>query len=248
MFKKIKNQLMKPPKRTGAKLKGTVATFAAMCIVCMLFFCSCKKDVSNVNKDVIDTTVYIVIVNEALEDRLNPDSPSYFGDKFVNEIEVFYLCNGKKLPFLDYYKFIGGGSLFYIDDVENKKPISPPLRWTERYGYIDQGTLGYYFIDCSSGLAASVIEDNEKVTYTYIHYPDGSEDEIKVQYIEKDGLLLTGKIWIKGELAFESGAWGVKDFYYNTKYYPWLEPVLDNAGKQIGVSPKKGTKIVVITK
>jgi len=217
-------------------------------LMMMTFFCSCKKNESNVNHDVVDLTVKIVIVDESLKDRLNPDSPSYFGDEFANGIEVLYLCNGKKLPFSEYYKLIGGGSLFYIDDVENKKPISPPLKWSEGYGYINQGTLGYYFIDCSSGMAAFVIEDNEKVTYTYIRYPDGKEDEIKVQYIDKETLLLTGKIWINGELAFERGEWGVKSFYYNPKNYPWLEPVLDDAGKQIGVSPKNGTKIVVITK
>jgi len=38
MNKYFKNSLVKPPKRTGAKLKGTVAAVAAMCIACTLFF------------------------------------------------------------------------------------------------------------------------------------------------------------------------------------------------------------------
>ena len=53
---KIKNQLMKPQKRTGAKLKCTVATFAAMCIVCMLFFTApgCGKKNTFVENDDAD--------------------------------------------------------------------------------------------------------------------------------------------------------------------------------------------------
>jgi hypothetical protein len=38
--------------------------------------------------------------------------------------------------------------------------------------------------------------------------------------------------------------------YYNPKYYPWLEPVLDDNGNPFGsaVRPKNGTDLVVIMK
>ena len=216
-------------------------------LLMMSIFFSCTKDNgrNSVFGLVLNIAVQIVIVDEALQDRLNPESPSYLGEEYTNGIEVFYLYNGKKVTFLELYHYSGGGSRFFIDDVENHQPIFPP----KRDGHIDQGTLGFYFIDCTSPWGyANVIEDEREVTYTYIRYPDGSEDEIKVQYLIEETLYLYEKIWINGVLAFERGAWGEKEFYYNTKYYPFLEPLLDDAGKQRGVAPKNGTNIVVITK
>jgi hypothetical protein len=38
--------------------------------------------------------------------------------------------------------------------------------------------------------------------------------------------------------------------YYNPKYYPVLEPVLDDEGKQIGehVQPLNGTDLILVVK
>jgi len=77
------------------------------------------------------------------------------------------------------------------------------------------------------------------------------------------------KIWINGELVYALSENMVlfyqemlpdsidvtidpdafKD-YYNPKYYPWLEPVLDDDGNQIGthVRPQSGSDAIVITK
>jgi len=54
---KIKNQLVKPPKRTGDKLKGTGATFASMCIVCFvavfsLVLFSCDRKIIDSANDI----------------------------------------------------------------------------------------------------------------------------------------------------------------------------------------------------
>ena len=64
----IKNWLVKPQKMSGAKLKGTVATVAAMCIVCSLFFMtmSCGRQESSPVEDV--------------------ENPYYFNDQGKKEI------------------------------------------------------------------------------------------------------------------------------------------------------------------
>jgi len=200
----------------------------------LLSFCSCNKHSENSddptgveNGDVIDLRLDLVIVDEEFQDLLNPESPDFIGDK----IQLFYLQDGIKTV------------LFYYDE----PVIQPPLRWTERYGYINQNTLGYYFIRFPWAYSGT-----DNFSFCYIRYPDGSVVEIKVKtYENENGTVLSkDKIWVNGELAFESGHWGIKDFYYNPKNYPWLEPVLDNDGKPIGncVRPKNGTDIFVITK
>jgi hypothetical protein len=55
------------------------------------------------------------------------------------------------------------------------------------------------------------------------------------------------KIWVNDDLIYDMSE---NSGYYNPKYYPWLEPVLDDNGNQIGsaIRPKNGTDIVVIMK
>jgi hypothetical protein len=194
-----------------------------------------------------DMALFIVITDKDNNDRLNPESSAYFGDVFIKGINVMYLCDGKKLSFLDYYYYTGGGTLFVIDDVKNHNPISPPAPYW--------ATLCYYNIDCSRGTLTSVIEDGKMFTYTYICYPDGNEDEIKVQiYNEKTDMgwaTMLEKIWINGELAadFSNNVFCRTDkyAYFNPKFYPWMEPSYDTDGNYWGMKPKAGS-IVVITK
>ena len=220
----------------------------------IVLFCSCNKaantggdeEIGGDVGDFVKLNLEIVIVDADLNDRLNPESPSFWGEDYTEGIEVMYLYDGKKITFLENYRLIGGGSLFFVDDVENLKPISSP-----RQGI---NTLGYYFIDhCHPFTAVPIIEDEQKVTYAYICYPDGSEDEIKCQIWinETESVMVIGKIWINRELAYDMrGAQGEYGWerYYNPKYYPWLEPVLDDEGKQMGVKPKDYATIVVITR
>jgi len=63
----LKNCLVKPKKRTGAKLKGTVATIASLCIVCTVFFASllaggCNQKVESSN---IDDRSFFEKINDA---------------------------------------------------------------------------------------------------------------------------------------------------------------------------------------
>jgi len=200
-------------------------------LLMLTFCCSCDKGVSG---GIGNTLVVIVIVDEAFNDRLNPESPAYFGNDYTRSIEVLYLCDGQKLTYLGgYYAFTGGGSRWFIDDVEkNHKTISTPGR-----------ALNYYYIDCTS--RAVITEADKKVTYTYIRYPDGSEDEIKVQI--RTDLVVIDHLWINGELVFSFNTGSATTRYYNPKYYPWLLPVYDDKGNQSGVIPKQ-LGMVVITK
>lgn len=205
--------------------------------------------------------IKIVILDKAQNDRLNPESPSYFGKDYSNGIEVFYLYNGIKRTFLEYYYLIGGGTWYFIDNVEKIKPIFPPYRKTVDYGDMSYGTLGYFFVDIS--WYPTFEEDDLDVSYAYIQYPDGSEDVIKCEYSTYYGekIYCREKIWINGELVFqlrykkvivESLSTPDEPFifnqaYFNPKYYPWLEPVF-LGGIQVGVQPKEGTDIIVLTK
>ena len=127
--------------------------------------------------------------------------------------------------------------------------IYPPYMEDNGYGKTDGNTKGYYYIEASP----FVTEGNRDIAYTYIQYPDGNEDEIKVQLYRTPSLLLMDQIWINGELVYsmhpKEGSLSTKQ-YYNPEYYPFLVPTLDDNGKQIGdlVQPENGTRIIVIKK
>ena len=219
----------------------------------VLFFSCNKADIESNVDTVFPSRIKIIIVDEAYNDRLNPELQSYFGDDYTKGIEVLYLCDNKKVTFLEYYKYLGGGSWWFIDDVENHEFISHPVFKTTNDS-VGLGTPWYFFIECSSD--AMFEEAGQVVSYTYIRYPDGSEDEIKAQRkiwsserTSNDeiggGGMSNDKIWINGELAYE---FSMSDgHYYNPKFYPWMQPVFDNNHIQIGVMPiEEG--IVVLTK
>jgi len=192
--------------------------------------------------DIIETWNAVIIVDSAYNDRLNPESPAYFGDEYAEGVKVFYLCYGKKLTFLEYYSYLGGGGWWYWEDVENIKTITAPAPF---YG----GIYGYYSINCTMYVWFG-IEDDPIFTYAYIAYPDGNEDEIKVQIKIGRNYIIKDKIWINGELAYDNYmrefGWDIPLPYYNPKYYHWLEPVFDNDGNEIGVRPR--VPVLVIQK
>jgi len=192
-----------------------------------------------IHETVVDIRVLVAVVDEEYNDLLNPQSSVYLGDEYTSGIEVLYLVNGEKLTFLEYYYNSGGGYTYIIDNVENIKAISPPYRYVEGYGETKSGTLGYYFIDCTSVV-------DPITTQTFIRYPDGSEDEIKVE-IYRDGysLVLIENLWVNGELAYklhtDSGSFN----YYNPKYFPFLIPVPSMGDK---VMPKTPDRLIWLVK
>ena len=173
--------------------------------------------------------VSLIIVDKELNDRLNPESSAYFGGKFTEGIKVLYLCNGRKLTHSQFYYHQYGVPYSFFHQGESHKTISPP----------SPNSLNYYSINCSIGNGDGVvnIEDGCKVTYTYISYPDGSEDEIKVQIYqnERGNEILIDKLWINKELVYEIGFSGIKLHYYNPNYHPWMKPYFDDEGNQLGV-------------
>ena len=127
--------------------------------------------------------------------------------------------------------------------------IYPPYMEDNGYGKTDGNTKGYYYLP----FPFNKTEENQDVSYIYVQYPNGNEDEIKVQLYRTPSLLLMDQIWINGELVYsmhpKEGSLSTKQ-YYNPEYYPFLVPTLDDNGKQIGdlVQPENGTRIIVIKK
>jgi hypothetical protein len=76
-------------------------------IITILMY-SCKNDTfeeeSSIAGVVFDIGVNIAIVDESFSDRLNPDSPAYFGDEYTNGIKVLYYYKGNKLTYEEYNK------------------------------------------------------------------------------------------------------------------------------------------------
>ena len=222
----------------------------------LLCDCNMKHQVDEmeIGMDGMEVNGYIsiVITDNAFNDRLNIDSPSYFGQEYVEGITHPILYEGE-----------GGKVRVELDKTFSREP-NPPYLWVSPYfpGRIwhdgddniyrrvvsppSKSTLDYYYIMCDP--IFGVIENGEQVEYNWICYPDGSEDEIKSTAYRVKGLITHDKIWINGELAYERGAWGVKDFYYNPKYYPWMKPVLDDKGNQIGEMPEGYRNVMVLVK
>jgi hypothetical protein len=210
-------------------------------------FCSCENEgraIDGLVGDVVSLQLNIVIVDELLNDRLNPESPAYFGEDYIQGIEILYLSNGKKLSFLEQYTHVGGGRLFFLDDVENHSPIIPPIRAMGEY-QVNQGSRGNYFIDCTYAYP-----NLTKVNHltTYIRYPDRSEDELMVQIwkSEKGTVISIGKLWINDDLVYEIGFSQAKEPYFNPKYFPWMKPTFDDKGNQIGEIPDFGGSLFVV--
>ena len=203
-----------------------------------------------------DTRISILIVDEDYNDRLNPQSPSYFGKEYIDGITRSYLYEGKirigrfegyRPKFPGSYEYVSDlfpGVVMYAETIENYSVVLDPS-WE---------TMNYYYIPCDDGFG--FFEDNEIVYYSWICYPDGSEDELKVQIFENEtsSIIQIGKLWVNNELAFDMGTWNgpekgfAGDFYWNPKYYPWMIPSYDNLGNLLGMFPKGYRNCVLITK
>lgn len=184
----------------------------------------------------ISLGVLVAIVDEGYNDLLNPQLPKYLGDEYTNGIEVLYLVDGKKLSRLDYYHAvydeIMGEIGFILNDFENIKTISPPYRYVPGYGNIQYGTLGKYFINCTN-----FWRDDKSISY--IKYPNGKEDEIKVEIYKSGSLTTRGKVWVNDELAYD-----LMSRYYNPKYFPFMKPVLYN-GEYMGFDMPETTEFLL---
>ena len=236
-----------------------------------LILSSCNMDLGenkNENENnnpgvIINANLKIVIVDKLLQDRLDPDSKSYFGEKYAKEIEILYLSNNQKLTLSEIWSTLTNENVSFPEGYEG---IQAPFRKTDNYGPINQNSLGYYFMNANP----IPILAKDDVTHTYIRYPNGEEDEIKVQLFKnkKENITCIRKIWINGELVYSISenrillidemlpnsvdATDPEMFlnYYNPKNYPFLEQILDDNGNPVGsqVQPKDGSDVVVIIK
>jgi len=203
-----------------------------------IFIFSCNKtdeptDIKSINQLMVD----IAIVDAELNDCLDPASPSYWGNEYTKGIEVKYLCNGRKCTFKEYCFFIGVG--LGMNNYDN-------------YTFIDTPPVGIdekYTITCTSRAFYSI--GGKFFTTTYICYPDGGEDEIKVQILKYKHMTVIDKLWINDELVSDQGTWNpisgfTGDYYFNPKYYPWIKPRFDDQGNLYGMFPE--TNYIVLTK
>jgi hypothetical protein len=198
----------------------------------------------------------IVLVDSAYNDRLNPKSLGYWGEAYVKGIEVFSLHEGRRITSYDAYQLSGGGSLFSVDD---PSIFYSPVRPRKNDKVFRPNSLGYYFL--TYWIAKDAFRYDHSI---YVCYSDGTEDEMKVHlYVSKNRMFsFIDKIWINGELAYamseaERMYWdgrGLTDVielyydYYNPKYYPWLEPVINDEGKQVNVRPINADHFITIMK
>jgi hypothetical protein len=207
--------------------------------ILLLLFASCGKQMEDeIGGSTSDLRLAVALVDQDLQDRLDPESPAYFGDEYVRGIKVLYPYKGKKItdPVLNAYAFKGQMDMSHYTTIYTT--INPP-----------HNPLGYYFMLT----APSLFADD---TYVYIRYPDGSEDEVKVLiYERRDGrskLVLIDKVWFNDELAcdLQGDLQGTGPDYYNPNYYPVLEPILDDEGKPMGehVRPLGALNLIVVVK
>ena len=144
------------------------------------------------------------------------------------------------------------GQISCVEDIVIQIVLTDP-ELNDRLNPGSPSFLGEEYTQGIEVMSPFVTEGNRDIAYTYIQYPDGNEDEIKVQLYRTSSLLLMDQIWINGELVYsmhpKEGSLSTKQ-YYNPEYYPFLVPTLDDDGKQIGdlVQPEGGTSIIVIKK
>ena len=195
--------------------------FAVITISLFVLVCSCNKmnnsepaeDPQNVEEVIPSLVSSIIIVDAEFNDRLNPKSPSYYGDEYVEGIKIF-LFDKEKDAFPQTPRYVW------------PEVVWPPIRWIEDVGYISNCADGFYCIPVGS--------------YIYIQYPDGSKDEIKVQYwgdFEQRSRMYIEKIWFNNELVFEGNPRKESGNYYNPKYFPRMIPLFDDEGNPNGERP-----------
>jgi len=186
-----------------------------------------------IGSDIISLSLKMVILDESFNDRLNPESISYFGEEYVNGMKFFYFDNEVK-----------GHQDTRLSSVATGI-ILPPFIWSENgENYVNQGSRGYYFFSVST-MSHISFPDGTKGSYFYILYPDGSKDEVKTEIWEKPSVMSIGKVWFNEELAYENnhGPNALNGVYYNPKFFPFMKPTFDDKGNQIGEFPDYGERL-----
>ena len=209
-----------------------------------MLLCACSSDDSIlINKTVISPPWYIAIVDSEHNDRLDPKSPSYFGEEYIQKIDVLTPAeNNELVSFGGYLRAELENNPNYPPEFIAKMigPIVPP-----GYSFPEK----YYTIPVTF-FRGGIIEDGEFFGCTFIRYPNGSEEDIikfQDKYIQDEfgSVQYTDKIWVNDELVFESKS-SVEDRYYNPKYFPRMIPVLDDDGIQRGMMPDVPFVILII--
>jgi len=250
--------------------------------IALVLFCSCSTntkieveepqeivEVSTPEEPQTDTPLYstagpvcVAIVDEYFNDRLDPESPSYWGYEYINGTNVFVMYKGERLlhinlfPFTNSEEYGGAVPRFAIDEYYAHYTHIPSDRV-----FITED-IQLYAYGCGEG-EDSLSEDGEVAASNWIVYPDGNEDEIRVQMGGRDTFdWYVKKVWINGELAFQREFEDViveslstpeepfifKQAYYNPKFYPWMKPVLTDKGEQMGLIAAGIGHIVVLVK
>lgn len=227
------------------KTSNPMRNIYLLCIA-LISLCACESDLKDepIYPDLNEIGMQIVLTDPELNDLLNPESPSFLGEEYTKDITVMYLNAGKKTLYKSVSQYTNEGGT-----MKEWNTIYPPYNDVEGYGRVNKNTKGYYYLP----FPFHKTEENQDVSYIYIQYPNGSEDELKAQMYIAHGIYLIDQMWINGELAYSmhprEGSLSTKQ-YYNPEYYPFLVPTLDDNGKQIGdlLQPEGGTRIVVIKK
>jgi len=206
----------------------------------------------------------VVIVDENYNDRLNSESPSYWGNEYTNGINLYAMHKSERVLYRDIFslqnseEFGGSVPIFAIDEYYAKFSTitSYPVNITK--------DIQFYMIFCGEG-ESEFTEDEETIVYNWISYPDSSEDEIIVKMAGLEGLpseWYIDKLWINGELAFQREYEDViveslstsnepfiyKQAYYNPKFYPWMKPVFTDKGEKMGVIAEGYCNVIVLVK
>ena len=200
----------------------------------------------------------IVIVDEDYNDRLNPESPSYWGDEFTKGIELFTMYKGQRLLYKHLFPLLNS------EDYGGSVPGFAIEEYFAKYSTITSYNAfnKYYVIFCGDG-EKSLTEGGEIVVSNWICYPDESEDKVEIEWGDAHSINpYIAMIWINGELAFQRVYEDVileslstpeepfifKQAFYNPKYYPWMKPILTDNGEQIGIVAEGYGNFVVIVK
>jgi len=181
-------------------------------LIFIALFCSCS---SNAKDDDLPTDdqpklwrkppggIFLWFIDEEQNDLLNPESSDYWGDYFINGIKLFAAKNGEKV-------------------MQNHQIIPNAFNLEKDYSLS--------VIYCEGG-DNSMDEEDEMISYNWISYTDGTEDEVRIKW---GGELYYRfhKIWINDELVFDlrpaSGfnpELPVETYpYFHPKYYSWMTP------------------------
>ena len=219
-------------------------------LIITLFFCSCSKDKDESGTNFVPLPPFsIAIVDSALNDRFNPESPSYFGEEYIKQIDVLS-------PNVNTNELVSLGKMDYLRTWLETDTHCPPELLDKIVGLV--APTGYLFSSDYYSIPlftpGCLVEDGQCYGYLFVRYPEGNEDELKfdIRTVEGGGNnLYLFKIWVNGELAYEMGSSkmdGRYDYrYFNPKYYPFTVPDYDKNGVFLGMLPKEA-KLLFITK